>query len=81
MRDPTAPGLTRSARWRAWLWGALAALTCPCHLPIVLLALSGTAAGALVSQHQGIAVVVLLLVVRSIRRHRAARGTGARRRH
>jgi mercuric ion transport protein len=29
-------------------------------LPIVLLALSGTAAGALVSQHQGIAVVVLL---------------------
>jgi mercuric ion transport protein len=60
VRDPTAPGLTRSARWRAWLWGALAALTCPCHLPIVLLALSGTAAGALVSQHQGIAVVVLL---------------------
>jgi mercuric ion transport protein len=29
-------------------------------LPIVLLALSGTAAGALVSQHKGIAVVVLL---------------------
>ncbi|QPQ89172.1 broad-spectrum mercury transporter MerE (plasmid) [Burkholderia gladioli] len=60
MRDPTAPGLPRGARWRAWLWGALAALTCPCHLPVVLLALSGTAAGALVSQHKGIAVVVLL---------------------
>jgi mercuric ion transport protein len=60
VRYPTAPGLSRSARWRAWLWGALAALTCPCHLPIVLLALSGTAAGALVSQHKGIAVVVLL---------------------
>lgn len=60
MRDPSAHGLSRSARWRAWLWGALAALTCPCHLPIVLLALSGTAAGALVSQHKSIAVVVLL---------------------
>ncbi|WP_293042104.1 broad-spectrum mercury transporter MerE [Paraburkholderia sp.] len=60
MRDPTAPGLSRSARWRAWLWGALAALTCPCHLPIVLLALTDTAAGALVSQYKGIAVVALL---------------------
>jgi len=60
VRDRTAPGLTRSARWRPWLWGALAALTCPCHLPIVLLALSGTAAGALVGQHKGIAVVMLL---------------------
>jgi len=60
MRNPAAPGLSRGARWRAWLWGALAALTCPCHLPIVLLALSGTAAGALVSQHKGVALVVLL---------------------
>lgn len=60
MRDRTAPGLTRSARWRAWLWGALAALTWPCHLPIVLLALSGTTVGALVSQHVGVAVAVLV---------------------
>lgn len=60
MRDSNAPGLSRGTRWRAWLWGALAALTCPCHLPIVLLALSGTAAGVLVGQHKGIAVVVLL---------------------
>lgn len=33
--------------------------TFPCHLPVVLLTPSGTAAGALVSQHKGIAVVVL----------------------
>ncbi|MFM0758132.1 broad-spectrum mercury transporter MerE [Paraburkholderia strydomiana] len=78
MRDRTAPGLSRGARWRAWLWGALAALTCPCHLPIVLLALSGTAAGALVSQHKGIAVVVLLVLfalslTRALRAFRAPR--------
>lgn len=78
MRDPTAAGLSRSARWRDWLWGALAALTCPCHLPIVLLALSGTAAGALVSQHKGIAVVVLLALfalslTRALRAFRAPR--------
>ena len=34
----------------AWLW--LSALVCPCHFPlIVLLALSGTAAGVAVRQH------------------------------
>ncbi|WP_069620908.1 broad-spectrum mercury transporter MerE [Burkholderia sp. A2] len=76
MRDPTSPGLTRSARWRAWLWGALAALTCPCHLPVLLLALSGTAAGALVSEHMGSAVFVLvalfaLFLTRALRAFRA----------
>ncbi|EKS72489.1 mercury resistance protein, partial [Burkholderia sp. SJ98] len=52
--------------------------TCPCHLPIVLLVLSGTAAGALVSQHKGIAVVVLLALfalslTRALRAFRAPR--------
>ena len=46
--------------------------TCPCHLPIALLAPSGTAARALISQHTGIAVVVLaalfvLLLTRALR--------------
>ncbi|MGV7242872.1 broad-spectrum mercury transporter MerE [Caballeronia sp. M23-90] len=54
------PRSPHSSGWRSWLWGALATLTCPCHLPIMLLALFGTAAGALVSQHKGIAVGVLL---------------------
>ena len=60
MRNSAMRRYSHSSRWRVWLWGTLAALTCPCHLPIVLVALSGTAAGALVSQHKGIAVIVLL---------------------
>lgn len=56
------PRSPHSSGWRAWLWGTLAAHTCPCHLPIMLLSLSGTAAGALVSQHKGIAVGVLLVL-------------------
>ena len=60
VHDPTAPGLSHRARWRTWFWGALAALTCPCHLPILLLMLSSTAAGALVSQRIGVAVAVLV---------------------
>jgi mercuric ion transport protein len=42
--------------------GALAVLTCPCHLPILLLVLSGTAAGAYLSQNLGIAFLLLLPV-------------------
>jgi mercuric ion transport protein len=40
--------------------GALALLTCPCHLPILLLLLSGTAAGIYLSRNLGIAFILLL---------------------
>lgn len=40
--------------------GAIAVLTCPCHLPILLVLLSGTAAGAFLSENLGLAVLVLL---------------------
>ena len=40
--------------------GALAFLTCPCHLPVLLLLLSGTAAGSFLSQNLGIAFLLLL---------------------
>ena len=53
--DPTA---SPRPRWRTW-WGTLAVLTCPCHLPI-LIALSGTMVGAFVTEHEGIALLVLL---------------------
>lgn len=42
--------------------GALAFLTCPCHLPILLLLLSGTAAGSFLSQNLEIAFMLLLPV-------------------
>ncbi|MEX6940277.1 broad-spectrum mercury transporter MerE, partial [Pseudomonas aeruginosa] len=30
-----------------YLWGGLAVLTCPCHLPILAVVLAGTTAGGL----------------------------------
>ena len=34
-----------------YLWGALAVLTCPCHLPILAVVLAGTTAGAYIGEH------------------------------
>jgi len=45
-----------------YFMGAIAVLTCPCHLPILLLLLSGTAAGAFLSENIGLAAVMLLPV-------------------
>lgn len=36
-----------------YLWGALAVLTCPCHLPILAIVLAGTTAGAFIGEHWG----------------------------
>lgn len=44
-RHPETP------RWRVYAWGVLAVLTCPCHLPLIALALAGTSAGALLGEH------------------------------
>ena len=33
-----------------YLWGALAVLTCPCHLPILAAVLAGTTAGAFLGE-------------------------------
>jgi len=41
---------TRRRRWSCAL-GFLALITCPCHVPLLALALSGTAAGALLTVH------------------------------
>ncbi len=45
MTTPNAKTLT------GYLWTGLAVLVCPCHLPLVIGALAGTAAGALLSEH------------------------------
>ena len=58
------------------LWGALAVLTCPCHLPILAVVLAGTTAGAFIGEHWGIAALTLtgLFVLSVTRLLRAFRG-------
>jgi len=59
-----------------YLWGALAVLTCPCHLPILAAVLAGTTAGAFFGEHWGIAALALtaLFVLAVARLLRAFRG-------
>ena len=45
-----------------YLMAAIAVLTCPCHLPILLVVLGGTALGAVVSEHQGLAAIALTVL-------------------
>lgn len=40
----------------------LAALTCPCHAPLLVLLLSGTAAGAALREHLGSAIALMAVV-------------------
>lgn len=42
--------------------GAIAVLTCPCHLPVLIVLLSGTVAGAFLAENLFLAVVLLLVV-------------------
>ncbi|MFJ4290664.1 broad-spectrum mercury transporter MerE [Cupriavidus sp. NPDC089707] len=42
-----------------YLWATLAVLTCPCHLPLLELALGGTAAGTSIVNHRGLSAVAL----------------------
>jgi mercuric ion transport protein len=42
------------------LTGLVAVVSCPCHLPILLLLLSGTAAGAMLEANMAMAVIWLL---------------------
>lgn len=38
---------------------AVALVTCPCHIPILVAVLGGTALGAALTEHMGIALAVL----------------------
>lgn len=42
-----------------YLWGALAALTCPCHLPVLAVVLAGTTAGAFLGEHWIVLAIAL----------------------
>lgn len=59
-----------------YLWGVLAALTCPCHLPILAAVLAGTTAGAFLGEHWGVAALALtaLFVLAVSRLLRAFKG-------
>lgn len=59
-----------------YLWGVLAVLTCPCHLPILAAVLAGTTAGAFLGEHWGVAALALtgLFVLAVTRLLRAFRG-------
>jgi mercuric ion transport protein len=43
-----------------YFMGALAILSCPCHLPILLVLLSGTAAGTFLADNVSLAALILL---------------------
>ena len=62
MRNAEEAKPATGLRWRGYTWGVLAALTCPCHLPVLALILSGTTAGAVVSAHTGVAALVLAVL-------------------
>lgn len=47
------------SRWGAYTWAGLAALTCPCHLPLLAAVLAGTTAGAFIGEHWGVAALAL----------------------
>ncbi len=54
---PTAP---RSLK--GYLLLGLAFLTCPCHLPILLVALAGTGLVGVLSQHLGVTLLTLSVI-------------------
>ena len=62
MRNAAPDESTKGSRWRAYAWGVLAALTCPCHLPLLVIALAGTTAGAFLSAQWGVVAVALVAV-------------------
>jgi mercuric ion transport protein len=51
IRKNTPPQPSPRRGWKAYLSLGIAALTCPCHLPLLLGVLAGTVLGAWLSQY------------------------------
>ncbi len=51
MRKPMAFGSSFPARAAAFIWGGLAVLTCPCHLPLLLAITAGSSFAALLNEN------------------------------
>ncbi|MBB4517489.1 mercury resistance protein [Paraburkholderia fungorum] len=62
MRRSIEPPLPGHRRMRGYAAAILAVLTCPCHLPLLLVLLSGTVAGGLLSAHVGGALALFALL-------------------
>lgn len=58
----TTSTTSSARRVMSYFTGAIALLTCPCHLPILLALLSGTVAGAFLTENLGLSVALLLAV-------------------
>ncbi|MEC1158916.1 MULTISPECIES: transporter [Bacillaceae] len=46
-------------KMKGWGWGALAFLTCPCHLILIIPLLAGTALGAYLTTYKTAAFIIL----------------------
>jgi len=53
---------TTRSKTMTYLMGALAVLTCPCHLPILIVVLSGTVAGAFLAENLALALGLSALI-------------------
>lgn len=60
--SPMRPGQTSPRSLKGYLLLGLAAVTCPCHLPILLVVLAGTGLAGALSQHFGLIFLVLSAV-------------------
>ncbi|MEE9596716.1 MAG: broad-spectrum mercury transporter MerE [Acidiferrobacterales bacterium] len=59
----TTPDTEESSRHRrGYVYALLAVVTCPCHLPIFALLLSGSAMGVFLSDHFGTALIIFSLL-------------------
>jgi mercuric ion transport protein len=62
MNNSDEAGATQAKSRLTYLWAALAVLTCPCHIPILVAVLSGTALGAFLSEHFAVAFLALTVL-------------------
>ncbi|GGX70797.1 broad-spectrum mercury transporter MerE [Saccharospirillum salsuginis] len=61
MNKPARPSsVDKQPSLGTYAWGVLAALTCPCHLPLVALALAGTSFGAILMDYILVAAGLLV---------------------
>jgi len=62
MMKPEQPGSTSPKSLKGYLLLGLAVVTCPCHLPILLAVLAGSALAGVLSQHFGLILLMLSVI-------------------